>query len=75
MGIGIWQLLIILIIILLVFGAGKLPKIMEDIGKGAKSLKKGLQDNDEANKQSKLKSSATDDISNKEKDQQNQQDK
>ena len=43
MSIGIWQLVIILVIILLIFGAGKLPRVMGDIGKGIKSLKKGLQ--------------------------------
>ena len=42
MGIGIWQLLLILIIIFVVFGAGKLPKVMKDVGKGVRNLKEGL---------------------------------
>ena len=43
MSIGIWQLVLILAIILLIFGAGKLPKVMKDIGSGIKNLKDGLK--------------------------------
>jgi len=50
MSIGIWQLVIILVIILLIFGAGKLPRVMNDIGKGIKSLKSGLKEDKEQNK-------------------------
>ena len=37
-------------IILVLFGAGKLPQVMNDIGKGIKNLKKGLNENEENNK-------------------------
>ncbi|MBF0153110.1 MAG: twin-arginine translocase TatA/TatE family subunit [Magnetococcales bacterium] len=37
-----WHLFIVLLIVLLVFGAGKLPKVMEDIGRGVKGFKKAL---------------------------------
>lgn len=48
MGIGIWELVLILAIVLLVFGAGKLPKVMGDVGKGIRSLKDSLKgDNDQ----------------------------
>lgn len=47
MSIGIWQLVLILIIILLFFGTGKLPKVMSEIGKGLKNLKKSLKDSDD----------------------------
>ncbi|MDA0902120.1 MAG: twin-arginine translocase TatA/TatE family subunit [Proteobacteria bacterium] len=47
MSIGIWQLVIILVIILLIFGAGKLPRVMGDLGKGIKSLKNGLKEGEE----------------------------
>ena len=50
MSIGIWQLVIILVIILLIFGAGKLPRVMDDIGKGIKSLKGGLKDDEDQKK-------------------------
>lgn len=49
MSIGVWELVLILIIVLLVFGAGKLPKVMGDIGKGIKSLKDGLKGSDQKN--------------------------
>ena len=44
MSIGFWQLILILIIVLLVFGAGKLPRVMGDLGKGIKSMKEGLNE-------------------------------
>lgn len=46
MGVGISQLLIILVIILVLFGAGKLPKVMSDLGQGLKSFKSGMNDDD-----------------------------
>ena len=42
MSIGIWQVLLILIIVLIVFGSGKLPKVMEDIARGLKSFRDGI---------------------------------
>ena len=50
MGIGVWELVLILLIVLLVFGAGKLPKVMGDVGKGIKSLKDSLKGDAEAKK-------------------------
>ncbi len=40
------QWLIILLIVLLLFGAGKLPKIAGDVAKSIKSFKKGLNEDD-----------------------------
>ncbi len=37
---GIWELMIIFFIVLLIFGAGKIPKIAKDIGGGIKEFKK-----------------------------------
>nr|WP_245406891.1 Sec-independent protein translocase subunit TatA [Orientia tsutsugamushi] len=45
MGISSAQLLIILLIILVLFGAGRLPQVMSDLGKGIKAFKDSL-DND-----------------------------
>jgi sec-independent protein translocase protein TatA len=49
MGTSLTQLLIIFFVILILFGAGKLPKVMGDLGKGLKSFKdefKGEKDSD-----------------------------
>ena len=55
MGISIWQIALVLLVVLIVFGIGKLPKVMGDLGKGVKSFKKGL-DGEELEDQSKNKS-------------------
>jgi sec-independent protein translocase protein TatA len=47
MSIGVWQVVLILLIVLIIFGAGKLPKVMGDLAKGVKSFKAGLKDEDE----------------------------
>ncbi|MBM3466779.1 MAG: twin-arginine translocase TatA/TatE family subunit [Rickettsiaceae bacterium] len=49
MSIGAGQLLIILVIILVLFGAGKLPQVMSDLGKGLKSFREGMKDNKDEN--------------------------
>lgn len=41
------ELLIILVIILVIFGAGKLPQIGEGLGKGIRNFKKATKDRDE----------------------------
>ncbi|KIL98937.1 Twin-arginine translocation protein TatA [Paramagnetospirillum magnetotacticum MS-1] len=46
MSIGHW--LIVLVIVLLLFGANKIPKLMGDMAKGVKAFKHGLKDEDEA---------------------------
>jgi sec-independent protein translocase protein TatA len=45
-GIGMPELLIILVIILIIFGAGKLPEIGAGIGKGIKNFKKSSKEPD-----------------------------
>ena len=47
MGMSFWHLLLILIVVFVVFGAGKLPKVMGDVGKGVKSLRDGLKGEEE----------------------------
>jgi sec-independent protein translocase protein TatA len=56
MSIGIGELLLILVIVFVLFGAGKLPQVMGDIGKGIKGLKNGLKDEDSTNKSEKIES-------------------
>jgi sec-independent protein translocase protein TatA len=43
-GIGMPELLVILVIILIIFGAGKLPEIGAGLGKGIKNFKKATTD-------------------------------
>jgi sec-independent protein translocase protein TatA len=50
MSIGIWQVVLILLIVLILFGAGKLPKVMGDVAKGVKNFKSGMKDDDEEDK-------------------------
>jgi sec-independent protein translocase protein TatA len=51
MSIGIWQVVLVLVIVLILFGAGKLPKVMGDVAKGVKNFKSGLKDEDEEPKE------------------------
>ena len=49
-GLSIWHILLVLVVIMILFGAGKLPKVMGDLGKGIKNFKEGLSKDDEAHK-------------------------
>ena len=44
---SIWHWLIVLVVVLLLFGRGKIPELMGDMAKGIKSFKKGMSDDDE----------------------------
>ncbi len=44
MGIGIWQLVIILLIVLLLFGAKRLRNVGSDLGSAVKGFKKAIKD-------------------------------
>jgi len=43
-SLSIWHWLIVLVVVLLLFGRGKIPELMGDFAKGIKSFKKGMQD-------------------------------
>lgn len=51
-NLGMGELLIILLIVLLVFGAGRLPQLGESIGKAVRNLKRGLNTDDDIDVQS-----------------------
>ncbi len=42
-GLGMPELLVILVIVLIIFGANKLPQIGEGLGKGIRNFKKGIK--------------------------------
>ena len=43
-NIGPFGLIIILVVVLLLFGRGKIPQLMSDVAKGIKSFKKGMKE-------------------------------
>lgn len=66
---GPWQILIIILLIVLVFGAARVPVIAENLAKGIKSFRRGLKDEDAAEDKGETKSikqSSKDKTSNKE---------
>ncbi len=44
---SIWHILIVALLVVLLFGRGKISDLMGDVAKGIKSFKKGLSDEDE----------------------------
>ena len=44
MSIGFWQIAIVVVLVVLLFGRGKISSLMGDVAKGIKSFKKGRKD-------------------------------
>ena len=65
MGISLWQIGIVVVLVVLLFGRGKISSLMGDVAKGIKSFKKGMADNPD---KSESISSSTQDKSNKDQD-------
>ena len=61
MGISIWQIVLVLVIILILFGAGKIPRVMGDVAKGIKSFKAGMKEGENE----EIEGSAEEVVSNK----------
>ena len=47
-SIGLPQILLVLVLVLILFGAGKLPRVMGDVAKGIKNFRSGMKDDGEA---------------------------
>jgi len=47
MNIGPWQIIIIAVVVVLLFGRGKISELMGDVAKGITSFKKGLNEKDD----------------------------
>ena len=48
MGISIWHILVVAIVVIVLFGRGKISGVMEELGKGIKGFKRGLNDDADA---------------------------
>ena len=64
MSIGFWQIAIVVVLVVLLFGRGKISDLMGDVAKGIKSFKKGMkdptQDQTDSSKQDEADSSSED---------------
>jgi|TARA_B100001245_G_scaffold186850_1_gene145029 sec-independent protein translocase protein TatA len=47
MSIGFWQIAIVVVLVVLLFGRGKISSLMGDVAKGIKSFKNGMKDSSE----------------------------
>ena len=68
MSIGFWQIAIVVVLVVLLFGRGKISDLMGDVAKGIKSFKKGMkdptQDQENSITESESDSKSSEDISN-----------
>ena len=65
MSIGIWQIAIVVILVVLLFGRGKISSLMGDVAKGIKSFKKGMSEDASTNNQDDNSKSDNSDSENK----------
>ena len=47
MSLGPWQFLLIVVVVVLLFGRGKISELMGDVAKGIKTFKKGMADDED----------------------------
>ena len=65
MGISFWQIAIVVVLVVLLFGRGKISSLMGDVAKGIKSFKKGMSDDTSTNNQDDNSKSDNSDAENK----------
>ncbi len=65
MGISFWQIAIVVVLVVLLFGRGKISSLMGDVAKGIKSFKKGMSDDASTNNQEDNSKSDNSDSENK----------
>ena len=65
MSIGFWQIAIVVVLVVLLFGRGKISSLMGDVAKGIKSFKKGMSDGPSSDNSSSEESSNEDQNSEK----------
>ena len=66
MSIGFWQIAIVVILVVLLFGRGKISSLMGDVAKGIKSFKKGMSSDPTEDNEPKNISENNQDSNNKE---------
>jgi len=49
---GPWEIVIIVLVIILIFGGRKIPELMKGLGQGMKEFKKATKEDDSENKES-----------------------
>lgn len=57
---GALQIIVVILLVMVLFGAGRIPTIMENLAKGINSFKKGLKDEDAASDSAKKSQSDKD---------------
>ena len=65
MGISFWQIAIVVVIVVLLFGRGKISSLMGDVAKGIKSFKRGTSDDSSSNTDDNKNNSDNSDSENK----------
>tara|TARA_E500000178_G_C16521915_1_gene530477 strand:+ start:359 stop:556 length:198 start_codon:yes stop_codon:yes gene_type:complete len=65
MGISFWQIAIVVVIVVLLFGRGKISSLMGDVAKGIKSFKKGMSEDTTSNNDNNKTNSDNSDSENK----------
>ncbi len=65
MGISFWQIAIVVVLVVLLFGRGKISSLMGDVAKGIKSFKKGMSEDASTNNQDDNSKSDNSDSENK----------
>lgn len=77
-GFGVWEVLLVLVVILIFFGARKIPELAKGMGKGIKEFKNATQDDEkdekDENEQEDKQGHTDKNISDKESDQKSQKD-
>tara|TARA_B100000945_G_scaffold311655_1_gene305140 strand:- start:1246 stop:1434 length:189 start_codon:yes stop_codon:yes gene_type:complete len=53
MGISFWQIAIVVVLVVLLFGRGKISSLMGDVAKGIKSFKKGMSSEESSSEEKK----------------------
>ena len=62
---SLWQIAVVIILVVLLFGRGKISSLMGDVAKGIKSFKKGMSDDSSSNNDNNTNNSDNSDSENK----------